>query len=170
MGFDKGKGLVGGGWVLRNERGVVLFHSRRAFSGCRNREDAKLVVVNWVIENMRSQRISKVIFAGEFGDLFGATTHPKAWPSFQFQSSVIRKELEGIQEWKLLVINREANECAFFIAQSVTNQGLVNLYVARGHPNGFSNSLLMKLGTSKGFLLMAGETSVLGGRWWAEVC
>ncbi|KAG2306987.1 hypothetical protein Bca52824_026735 [Brassica carinata] len=132
--FDRGKGLVGGGWVLRNERGVVLFHSRRAFSGCRNRDDAKLVVVNWAIESMRSQRISKVIFAGEFGDLFGATTRPEAWPSFQFQSSVIRKELEGIEEWRLLVVNREANRGAFFIAQSVTKQGLVNSYVARGHP------------------------------------
>lgn len=113
MEFDKITGLVGGGWVLRNERGVVLCHSRRAFSVSGNREDAKLVVIKWAIESMRSQRQSKIIFAGEFGDLFGATTRPEEWPSFQFQSFSIRKELNGIGEWKLLVVNREANRGLF---------------------------------------------------------
>ncbi|XP_018514383.1 uncharacterized protein LOC108871860 [Brassica rapa] len=135
MEFDKSKLRVGAGWVLRNERGVVLCHSRRAFSACKNREDAKLIVAKWAIESMRSQRQSKVIFAGEFGDLFGATVRPEEWPSFQVQSSEIRKELEGIEDWKLLVVNREANRGAVFIAQSVTNLGLVNSYVARGPPS-----------------------------------
>lgn len=56
MDFSKSNGCVGGAWVLRNARGVVICHSRRAFSGIRNREDAKLVVVLWAFENMRSQR------------------------------------------------------------------------------------------------------------------
>lgn len=77
MKFDKSKERVGAGWVFRNERGVVLCHSRRAFSSVGNREDAKLIVVKWAIESMRSQRLSKIIFAGEFGDLFGATMRPK---------------------------------------------------------------------------------------------
>lgn len=54
MEFDKIIGLVGGGWVLRNERGVVLCYSRRVFSVFGNREDVKLVVIKWVIESMRS--------------------------------------------------------------------------------------------------------------------
>lgn len=133
--YDRSNGLVGGGWVLRNERGVVLCHSRRAFSGCRNKEEAKLTVVLWAIESMRSQRLTRVTFAGDFSELFGAAMRPEAWPSFLFQSGCIGRELEGIEEWKLEVVTREANRGAYFIAQIVTKLGLVNSYVARGHPD-----------------------------------
>lgn len=92
------------------------------------------MVVLWAIESMRSQRQSKVIFAGEVGELFGATLRLEAWPSFQFQNSSLVNELTGIEEWKLQVVNREVNRGAFFIAQSVTKFGLVNLYVASSHP------------------------------------
>ncbi|KAF3529301.1 hypothetical protein DY000_02037560 [Brassica cretica] len=61
--YDRSNGLVGGGWVLRNERGVDLCHSRRAFSGFRNKEEAKLTVVLWAIESMRSQKQTRVTFA-----------------------------------------------------------------------------------------------------------
>lgn len=56
MEYSKGKDLVGGVWVLRNERGVVLFYCRRVFLGIKNREDAKFVVVIWAFESMRSQK------------------------------------------------------------------------------------------------------------------
>ncbi|KAL0896750.1 hypothetical protein Bca101_080711 [Brassica carinata] len=135
MDFSKSNGCAGGAWVLRNERGVVIYRSRRAFSGLRNREEAKLVVVLWAFESMRSQRQSNIIFAGEFGDLFGALQHPKAWSSFLFQTSVMEKELEGIINWKVKVVKRETNRGAFFIAQSVIKYGLVNFYVAIGHPS-----------------------------------
>ena len=135
MEYSKSKECAGGEWVLRNDRGVVLCHSRRAFSGIKNRDEAKLVVVLWAFESMRSQRQSNVIFAGEFGDLFGALQRPQAWPSFHFQRSLMEKELEGILNWKLKVVTREANRGAFFIAQSVIKYGLVNSYVARGHPS-----------------------------------
>ncbi|KAL0853247.1 hypothetical protein Bca101_058399 [Brassica carinata] len=134
MEFSKSKGLVGGAWVLRNERVLVPCHSRRAFSGIINRDDAKLVVILWGLESMRSQRQSKVIFAGEFGDLFGAVERSQAWPSFLYQVAQMRKELEGMSDWKLLVVTREANRGIFFIAQSVIKYGLVNSYVAKGYP------------------------------------
>lgn len=135
MDFSKSSGCVGGAWVLRNSRGVVICHSRKAFSGIRSRDEAKMVVVLWAFESMRSQRQSNIIFAGEFGDLFGALQRPKAWPSFLFQISIMEKELEGITKWKVKVVTREANRGAFFIAQSVIKYGLVNSYVARGHPS-----------------------------------
>lgn len=54
MEFSKIRNFVGGVWVLRNERGVVLCYSRRVFSGVRNREEVKMMVVLWVFESMRS--------------------------------------------------------------------------------------------------------------------
>lgn len=38
----------------------------------KSREEPKFVVAMWALENMRSQRQSKIIFAGELGNLFGA--------------------------------------------------------------------------------------------------
>ncbi|KAG2290633.1 hypothetical protein Bca52824_050237 [Brassica carinata] len=134
MEFSKNNHCVGGAWVLRNNRGTVLCHSRRAFSGVKSRDDAKLKVVLWALESMRSQRQSNIIFAGEFGDLFGALQRPQAWPSFSYQCTLMEKELEGIVNWKTKVITREANRGAFFIAQSVIKYGLINSYVAKGHP------------------------------------
>ena len=84
--------------------------------------------------NVGSQRQSKVVFAAECEELFGAVSRPDAWPSFQYQSSEIGKELQGIKEYSLLVVLREANRGAAFTTQSVTNQGLVRPYVAADHP------------------------------------
>nr|VDD37545.1 unnamed protein product [Brassica oleracea] len=123
-----------GVWVLRNERGVVFCHSRRAFSSIKNRNEAKFVVVLWAFESMRSQRQSRIIFAGECGELFGAVERPQAWPSFLFQATQMGRELAGITEWKLKVVSREANRGSLNIAQSVIKYGLINSYVARGHP------------------------------------
>lgn len=133
MEFSKSKGLVGV-WVLRNERGVVFCHSRRAFSSIKNRNEAKFVVVLWAFESMRSQRQSRIIFAGECGELFGAVERPQAWPSFLFRATQMGRELAGIREWKLKVVSREANRGSLNIAQSVIKYGLINSYVARGHP------------------------------------
>lgn len=133
--YDKKKKIAGGAWVLRNERGVVLFHSRRSFAGIGSNEEAKSVILLWAVESMKSQCQTKVIFAGEFDDLFGAVTRPDAWPSFLFQGSEILKELKEVGEYELKVVNKQANRGAFFIAQSVSKQGFVHSYVEAGHPS-----------------------------------
>lgn len=99
---------------------------QESFSGIGTREEAKFVVVLWALESMKSQRQSKVVFAAEYGDLLSAIDRPQAWPSFLYQSGEMEKELAGIREWKVLVVNRETNRGAFFIAQSVIKYGLVN--------------------------------------------
>ncbi|KAF8094695.1 hypothetical protein N665_0355s0008 [Sinapis alba] len=133
--FDKSTNTAGGGWVLRSDRGVVLFHSRRSFAGINSKDEAKFEVLLWAAESMRSQRQTKIVFAGEFEDLFGAIQRPEAWPSFLFQGTEIRKELMGVAEFETMAVNRRTNRGAFFIAQSVTKLGLVNSYVATGSPS-----------------------------------
>lgn len=135
--FDwcKTRSLLGGAWVLRNERGVVICHSRRAFSSITSLDGAKLQVILWAVESMRSMRFNKVILAGEFGDIFNAVKRPEAWPSFLFQAGEILLEANGIRDVKWQVVSRSQNRGATFIAQSVTKQGLTQSYVARSHPN-----------------------------------
>ncbi|KAG2327397.1 hypothetical protein Bca52824_010125 [Brassica carinata] len=86
---------------------------------------------------MKSLRQTRIIFAGEFDDLFGAVQRPEAWPSFLFQGTEIRRGLMGVKEYEVMVVNRRANRGAFFIAQSATQLGLESSYVAAGHPSWF---------------------------------
>lgn len=135
VGFDwnNEKSLAGGGWVVRNERGVVQCHSRRAFSNIRSVDEAKLAVILWTLESMKSHRMTKIIVVGEFGDFFGAVERPQAWPSFCFQAGEIEIGRSLIVDCRFLVVRKEANRGATFIAQSVTKQGLVRSYVQCGH-------------------------------------
>ncbi|XP_048628012.1 uncharacterized protein LOC125608690 [Brassica napus] len=134
--FDwcKVRSLMGAAWVLRNGRGVVVCHGRRAFSAITSKDQAKLQVVLWTVESMRSMRFDKVVFAGEMEDLFGAVNRPQAWPSFLFQVGEIESEARGIEDVRWQVITKDQNGGATFIAQSVTNQNRMQSYVARSHP------------------------------------
>ncbi|KAF2534359.1 hypothetical protein F2Q70_00029077 [Brassica cretica] len=117
--------MVGGGWVVRNERGVVQCHSRRAFSNIHLLDEAKLVV---------SQKMSNIIVAGDFSELVGAMERPQAWPSFLHQVGEIELAMARIEGCRLISVGNEANKGATFIAQSVTIQGLIRSYVQNGHP------------------------------------
>lgn len=131
----KEKSLLGAAWVVRNHRGVVLFHARRAFLNITSLMAAKFEVLLWSIESMTSLRVNKVIFEGEMGDLMGAVLRPDAWPAFLYQSTEIRLKLNGINEKKLRVVLRGANRGASIIAQSITKFGLMQFYVATNHPD-----------------------------------
>ena len=82
--FDNNKRIAGGGWVLRNERGVVLLYSRRSFAGIKTKDETRFEVLLWATKSMKSHRQTKTIMAGEFIELFGAVQRPEAWPSFLF--------------------------------------------------------------------------------------
>ena len=126
--------LTGGAWVLRDEKGVVLCHSRRTFGQFPSKEQAKETIVLWAVESMRSQKVSRVIFTGEFKEFFGAVNMPSAWPSFCQQGDNVRRAVVGIAEWEALVIDKNFNRGASFIAQSVMNCGFTQSYVSSGHP------------------------------------
>ncbi|KAL0730568.1 hypothetical protein Bca4012_026661 [Brassica carinata] len=85
-------------------------------------------------ESMTSLKLNKIIMAGEMDEFFGAVLRPHKWPSFGFQRQEILACMANIEEWKVLVMKREANRGAGFIAESVNKYNLVQSYVATGHP------------------------------------
>lgn len=115
--------------MIRNKRGVVLCHSIRAFSNIHSLDEAMLVVIIWALESTGSQRMSNIIVAGEFTEMFGAVEHPQVWPSFLHQAGEIKLGLSKIDGCQLLVVASEQKREATSIAQSVTKQGLVRSYV-----------------------------------------
>lgn len=126
----EGSGL-GVAWVLRNHRGVVTLHSRRAYSSVRSLEEARNIAILWAIESMASMHISKVVFAGDFRDLFAAVKKPFEWPTLSHQVKELLGKLNDIAEYQLRKVMAVENRGAAFIAQSV-RQGRSQSYVAAG--------------------------------------
>lgn len=81
VGFDwvKQTKLLGVAWVVRNHRGVVIIHSRRAFSNIESLDDVRVVSVLWAVESMTSLHYNKVVFAGDFREIFVAAQKPLQW-------------------------------------------------------------------------------------------
>lgn len=131
--WDKGRKFLGVAWVVQNHRGVVNCHSKRTFLDVLNKEDAKLTTILWAVESMVSMWLNKVMPVGEFRELVNAIARPQGLPAFGFQIDKFEQRLRGLEQYKLMVVNREANRGASFIAESVTKQEMVQSYVANKH-------------------------------------
>lgn len=83
MDWNKGSQEMGAAWILNDENGRVLMHSRRAFSNLKSLGEAKMTVWMWVLESMKSLRMLKVIFLSTFADVVEAMEKPGLWPVLQ---------------------------------------------------------------------------------------
>ncbi|KAG2243307.1 hypothetical protein Bca52824_094848 [Brassica carinata] len=126
---------LGVAWVLRNHRGVVLLHSRRAFSNIRSLDEARLASILWAAESISSLHYNQVVFAGDFKDIFLAIKKPLQWPAFRYHVEELNRFLCLMPEFKLCSVCKEENRGATIIAQSVTREGREQSYVANGHPS-----------------------------------
>ncbi|XP_010489824.1 PREDICTED: uncharacterized protein LOC104767503 [Camelina sativa] len=149
--WSKGKLIAGGAWIVRNDEGIVLMHSRRAFSNTRDKDEGVFRVLEWAMESMLSHRFINVIFAIQDKTLVGAVNRPKAWPSFRFQSMELRRILGRISGWCLEHELEQANRGAGLIAQSITRDLRMQSYVAVSYPQWLS--LVFEEETSLSFVI-----------------
>ncbi|KAL1197128.1 hypothetical protein V5N11_002007 [Cardamine amara subsp. amara] len=73
----------GTSWIARDDRGRVLFHSRRAYSKASSRLEAELISIHWSVESLSNMRQTKVIFEISSRDALEAVKTPQNWPLFQ---------------------------------------------------------------------------------------
>ncbi|KAL1191961.1 hypothetical protein V5N11_035558 [Cardamine amara subsp. amara] len=133
--WSKHIGIAGASWILRDEKGHVILHSRRTFSRIGSKRDANFKSAIWAIEAMSSHHFDKVVFALEAVEIVGAVNRPKAWPSFAFQSAELLLRLQGFLEWNLVLESHIANRGASLIAQSASSYNFVHSYVESGPPS-----------------------------------
>lgn len=94
--WSKKDSFGGGGWVLRNESGVVIFYSRRVFSGLCNKDEVNFEIFKWVVESLKSYYISNVIISGDMEVMFGGIVRFDVWLFFFFYVGEIERELVEI--------------------------------------------------------------------------
>lgn len=87
MDWSRENTTVGAAWIVKNDSGRVLQHSRRAFSAVSTVIKAKMMVFMWALESMQSLRYQSVVFSSSFVDLGEAVARPTAWPSLHFEVS-----------------------------------------------------------------------------------
>ncbi|XP_048596342.1 uncharacterized protein LOC125578099 [Brassica napus] len=124
----------GAAWVIRDDKGKVLLHSRRAFSNICSLDEAKYQALLWSVESFHFHHLNKIIIALDDSTFPSVVLRPKAWPSFRCQYIEIMKRLEKFEWWRLQKEERSSNRGAFFIAQSVIKGGYAQSYVAAGAP------------------------------------
>ncbi|KAF3538239.1 hypothetical protein F2Q69_00020443 [Brassica cretica] len=83
--FDKKVSKSGGAWVVRNERGKILMHSRRVFNNVKSLDEAKYKALLWSLESLSFHHLNKVIIALDDDKLTKVILRPKAWPNFKGQ-------------------------------------------------------------------------------------
>lgn len=125
----------GGAWVLWNDEGSALMHSRRSFSQVANPLEAELTSLLWSIEDMQNLRFDKVFLETSSISLRDALLQPMALSSCTSLVSRILNALNGFTEWKLEHVALECNKAASLIAQSVTEERHYQSYVASGGPS-----------------------------------
>ncbi|KAH0879474.1 hypothetical protein HID58_066868 [Brassica napus] len=132
--WTKKSDVMGAAWMVKNDRGMVLEHSRRAFVGVLSLHQAKLKVWLWVFESMRSLRKKKVVFVSTAEDIVEAIERPTLSPALQYEAEEIKSGLKAFEAWELRIGGLEAVRSVYFIAKSVRSLGMMQSYVAAGHP------------------------------------
>ncbi|KAL1214130.1 hypothetical protein V5N11_005689 [Cardamine amara subsp. amara] len=128
--WDKRKSIGGCVWVLRDEHGAVLIHSRRTFANMRTKEQVTMQSLIWSIESMVSLHFSNVIFASEAATIINVVNRPIEWPAFTYQVDRLVSTLALVSGWKLVFENPASNRGAGLIAQSVMRISFSQSYIA----------------------------------------
>lgn len=123
---DKKSRRSGGSWVLRNDIGKVIMHSRRAFSNVQSLDEAKYQSLLWTLECLSFHHLNRVIIAMDDTTLTKVILIRRAWPNFRCQYVEMKRRLRKLEWWRLVKEDSSTNRAAFFIAQSAARAGLRN--------------------------------------------
>lgn len=132
----------GAAWIVRNEEGRVLLHSRRAFTRLTSPLHSELQALLWSVESMASHHFHQVILETSSLDLRMALLRPELFPQFRLLISTINEPLRLLPEWRVDYVNVSRNMAAMSNATSVTSDHRSQSYVASGGPLWLNNLLL----------------------------
>ncbi|KAG2313170.1 hypothetical protein Bca52824_024727 [Brassica carinata] len=132
--WNKSQAKCGAAWVVWDENGKVMMHSRRAFFNVLSLEEARFQALIWALKSFHSHHLERIIIALEDPILPKVILRPRAWPNFKWHYAEIMKRLEKMKWWRFLTEERSTNRGAFIIAQSVLKGGYMQSYVVVGAP------------------------------------
>ena len=130
---------AGVSWVVRDNKGLVLFHSRRSFYQVLSFFDAKVKSWEYALESMNQLHLDRVTFGASSHDIIKALNNPNAWPALKGHVEALLSLIKGKPFWFMALETRQGNTCANEIAKSVIAGMRWQSYVAQGYPQWLCN-------------------------------
>lgn len=125
-------------WILRDNKGKAILHSRRAFSNVKSQRDAELLGLQWAVKDMVNTHQHNIIFDSSCGlarDTFlNISNHIEQAPI----TNEIKYMLCSLQDWSFHHSDQRKNTIAQEIAVSVTSDHRYHSYIAVGAPSWLS--------------------------------
>ncbi|XP_009117155.1 uncharacterized protein LOC103842283 [Brassica rapa] len=134
----------GASWIVRDSKGVVLYHSRQVFSCIDSRVQADLTAISWAAEAIRDFKLKRVIFEISSDQAQTALDFPM---SFLGNPHVCQRALfaiHAVSEAKLHLVQANCTIIANLIAGSVTRDHRHQFYVARNGPVWLSSQIQLE--------------------------
>lgn len=124
----------GSSWILRDDHGQPLQHSREALTGSSSKMESDLKSLLWAVQAMGDLRYKKILFEASSVEVRQALLNPLR---FLELSPLILKKLELLhrfEKWTISHVSDLKNRVAKSIAESVVVGIRTQSYVASGGP------------------------------------
>lgn len=125
----------GAAWILRDDKGKTILHSRRSLHGVGSEREAELLTVQWVVDDMINTHQQRIIFESSCALARDTFLNPMEFRALLPLTNDISCRLHKLDVWSFQHCVQDKNTIAQDIAVSVTAGHRYQSYIARGEPS-----------------------------------
>ncbi|KAF2536015.1 hypothetical protein F2Q68_00020587 [Brassica cretica] len=122
-------------WILRDNKGKAILHSRRAFSNVESQRDAELIGLQWGVKYMVNTHQRNIIFDSSCALARDTFLNIANYMEHVLITNDIKYMLCSLQDWSFHHSDQRKNTIAQDIAASVTSERRYQSYIAFGAPS-----------------------------------
>ncbi|KAH0858550.1 hypothetical protein HID58_086811, partial [Brassica napus] len=125
-------------WILRDNKGKAILHSRHAFSNVESQRDAELIGLQWGVKYMVNTHQRNIIFDSSCALARDTFLNMANYMEHVLITNDIKYMLCSLQDWSFHHSDQRKNTIAQDIAESVTSERRYQFYIAFGAPSWLS--------------------------------
>lgn len=125
----------GAAWILQDDKGKTILHSRRSLHGVGSEREAELLTVQWVVDDMINTHQQRIIFESLCALARDTFLNPMEFRALLPLTNDINCRLHMLEDWSFQHCVQDKNTIAQDIAVSVTAGHRYQSYIAYGEPS-----------------------------------
>uniref|UniRef100_A0A1J3D6G7 Reverse transcriptase domain-containing protein n=1 Tax=Noccaea caerulescens TaxID=107243 RepID=A0A1J3D6G7_NOCCA len=115
--WSKEQNQCGIGWVLRDNRGKIIWMGARKLKSLRSSLETEIEALRWAIQVTTSFRYRNIIYETDSQEVIEAISEEEGWPIFKALARDISTMLASLERKKIIFQAREGNGVADRIAK-----------------------------------------------------